>query len=173
MSGTTQRPPGPVTHHLEQDHAVLHALLARAVALPGAVEPAAFAEFRAGILRHIAIEEKLLFPALRRARGGEPHPDWRRLRIDHGAIGSLLVPFPTPELVQELRSILEPHNLVEEGPHGVYADGDLVAAGEAAELIERMRAYPAVRVAPHRDDPRLVRTAAEALALSAKQGAVR
>ncbi|MFO0581660.1 MAG: hemerythrin domain-containing protein [Anaeromyxobacter sp.] len=164
---------GPVTRYLEADHVALHALLERAVAVPGAVEPAAYAGFRAGILRHIAIEEKILFPALRGARGGEPHPDWRRLRIDHGAIGSLLVPFPTPELVTELRSILEPHDVVEEGPHGVYADGDVIAAVEASELVERMRAYPAVRVAPHRDGPRLARTAAEALALSAKQLAVR
>ena len=154
---------------LADDHAALDALLARAVRAVGAVDLEAYGEFRARLLRHIAIEEKILFPAIKEARSGEPHPDWKRLRIDHGAITSLLVPPPTPALVRELRSILEPHNAVEEGPGALYDSADALLARDAAMLVERMRAYPPVKVAPHRDGPRVLRRAEDALRVSAMQ----
>lgn len=160
---------GRITAYLAADHARLDALLTRAVAAPGTIDVAAYGEFRAGLLRHIAMEEKILFPALRVARGGEPHPDWKRLRVDHGAITSLLVPPPTPALVAEIRSILEPHNVLEEGPASVYGGGDALGEGELATLLERMRAYPPVKLAAHRDGPRVLHTAADALRISAKQ----
>jgi hypothetical protein len=161
--------PGPVARHLAADHARLDALLARAVATPGALDRGGFDAFRAGLLRHIAVEEKILFPALREARGGEPHPHWVRLRVDHGAITSLLVGTPTPALVEELRSILVPHDALEEGPGGVYERCDALLGERAAALLERMRAYPPVRVAAYRDGPRVLRTAADALRQSALQ----
>jgi hypothetical protein len=164
---------GPVTRYLADDHVRLDALLARATAAPDGVGLEPYGAFRAGLLRHIAIEEKLLFPRLRELRGGDPHPDWMRLRVDHGAITSLLVPPPTRELVAEIRSILGPHNAIEEGPGAPYASADLLPPAEAAALVERMRAYPPVRVAPYRDGPRVLRTAADALRQSALQFAPR
>jgi hypothetical protein len=169
MNGGERTTRGPVASYLAEDHEVLDALLARAVGEPGAVDLDPFGEFRVRLLRHIAIEEKILFPALRAARGGEAHPDWVRLRIDHGAITSLLVPPPTPELVRELRSILEPHNAVEEAPGGVYAGADEALAREAGELVTRMREYPPVKVAPYRDGPRVLHRAEDALRVSALQ----
>lgn len=162
-------PARPVTAFLAEDHAHLDALLARAVAVPGTVDLDAFGEFRGRLLRHIALEEKLLFPAIRLARGGAPHPDWRRLRIDHGAITSLLVPPPTPALVRELRSILEPHNQVEEAPGALYAAADDLPPREAAALLEQLRRYPPVKVAPYREGPRVLHRADEALRQSALQ----
>jgi hypothetical protein len=160
---------GPVTEHLAADHARLDALLARSIESPGAVDLDAFGEFRAGLLRHIALEEKILFPAVREARGGEPHPHWVRLRIDHGALTSLLVPPPTPELVAEIRSILEPHNALEEGPGALYESCDDLLGARAATVLEQMRAYPPVKVAAYRDGPRVLRRAEDALRASAKQ----
>ncbi len=160
---------GPITRHLCEDHRRLEALLARALARPGEVDLEPFGEFRAGLLRHIALEEKILLPAAREARGGEPLAVARRLRIDHGAITSLLVPTPTPALVAELRSILDPHGVVEEEAGGLYEDCDRLLAGRAEELVERMRAYPQVKVNRYQDGPAVQRTAAGALAASAKQ----
>jgi hypothetical protein len=152
------------------DHERLDALLARAVREPGSFDLAAFDDFRAGLLRHIGIEEKLLFPAIRAARAGEAHPDWRRLRIDHGALTSLLVPPPNEALVDEIRSILEPHNVIEEGPGALYEGCDAVLGPEeASALLERMRNYPPVKVAPYRDGPRVLHRAEDALRVSAKQ----
>jgi hypothetical protein len=162
-----------VTAYLAEDHTRLDGLLARAVRHRGGVDLDAYGAFRAGLLRHIALEEKIVFPAIRAARGGEPHPDWRRLRVDHGAITSLLVPPPTPALVGELRSILEPHNDLEEARGALYESADALA-GEAAAVVESMmRAYPPVKVAPYRDGPRVLRRAEDALRASALQFAPR
>jgi len=161
--------PGPLAQFLAGDHDRLDALLRRALARPGEIDREPYDAFRAGLLRHIALEEKILLPAARRARGGEPLHMARRLRVDHGAITSLLVPTPTPEVAAEIRSILEPHNLAEEEPGGLYETCDLLLAGQADELLDRMRAYPEVRVAPYQDGPGVHRTAASALASSARQ----
>ncbi len=169
MTGTATTDRGPIARFLTADHERLDALLARAARMPGAVDVSAFDAFRAGLLRHIAIEEKLLFPAVRAARGGEPHSDWRRLRVEHGALTSLLVPPPTADLVAELRSILGPHDLLEEGPGALYEAADALLGADAAALVERMRSYPPVKVAPYRDGPRVLHRAEEALRASATQ----
>jgi hypothetical protein len=178
--------PGPISAFLAEDHARLDRLLGGAFAGGDTVDLAAFGAFREGLLRHIAFEEKILLPAMTRARGGVPVPLARRLRVDHGALAALLVATPTPALAGELGIILGPHNLVEEGEDGLYAacDALLMAeeagsarrrgegearAIEAEALVERMRAYPPVRVARYHDGPRVCRTAEEALRVSALQ----
>ena len=160
---------GPISEFLAADHARLDALLDAAVPGPGAVDLAAFGAFREGLLRHIALEEKILLPAARTARGGEPLPQARRLRVDHGAIAALLVPTPTPEIAAELRKILVPHDEAEERVGGLYDSCDTLLAAEAAALLDRMRAYPPVKVARYHDGPRVCRTAEEALRVSALQ----
>jgi hemerythrin HHE cation binding domain-containing protein len=160
---------GPIRKYLAEDHARLEDLLARSVPSGGAFERGPFDAFRAGLLRHIAIEEKILFREARAARAGEPLELFRRLRIEHGALASLLVPTPTAALVTELRSILGPHNEAEEGAGGVYECCDALLAAGAARLLERMHAYPVVKVAPYNDGPRVLRTAEAALRVSAKQ----
>lgn len=159
----------PITRYLTEDHDRLDALLQRALSRQGEVELESFGTFRAGLLRPIGMEEKLLLPAARQARGGEVLPIARRLRIDHGAITSLLVPTPTPEIAAELRSILGPHNVVEEEPGGLYETCDALLAGQAEELVERLGAYPSVKVNRYQDGPNVHRTAASALATSARQ----
>jgi hypothetical protein len=152
-----------------EDHARLEALLGRACDAGSGLDREAFAAFREGLLRHIAREEKILFPALRAALGDEAFPHARRLRVEHGAIAALLVPTPTLGIAAEIRSILGPHNELEEGEGGLYATCDGLLAAEAEALLARIRAYPPVRVAPHRDGPRVCRTAEEALRVSALQ----
>lgn len=160
---------GPISAFLTEDHVRLDALLRRAVERPGLLDRASFDAFRAALLRHIALEEKILLPAAKRARGGDPLPIARRLRVEHGAIASLLVPTPTAEIVGEIRSILEPHNGVEEEPGGLYQACDELLGGEAGALLEKARAYPRVKVARYNDGPGVYRRAADALAASARQ----
>lgn len=160
---------GLISRFLTADHRRLDELLRRALERPGEVARGPFDEFRAGLLRHIALEEKILLPAAREARGGEPLLVARRLRIDHGALTSLLVPTPDAGIAAELRSILEPHDALEEEPGGLYQACDALLAPQAAALIGRMEAYPQVKVARYQDGPRVHRTAAGALAASARQ----
>ncbi len=161
--------PGSIFRFLADDHARLDALLTRAVAGRGALDVGAYGAFREGLLRHIALEEKILLPAARAARGGEPLPQARRLRVDHGAIAALLVPTPTREIAGELRKILAPHDEVEEGEGGLYEECDVLLAARATAILGRMRAYPPVKVARYHDGPRVCRTAEEALRVSALQ----
>jgi hypothetical protein len=163
------RRPGPIHSFLAEDHTRLDALLRRATADPDVMDAASFEEFRSGILRHIAMEEKILLPAAREANGGEPLSAARRLRVEHGAIAMLLVPTPTREIVAEIRSVLSGHNEIEEGPGGLYEQCDQLLAGDAESMIARLRNCPRVKVAPHVDGPGVCRRAEDALRISSRQ----
>jgi hypothetical protein len=62
---------GPLFDFIADDHVRLAGLLQQAKADPETIDYGTYAEFRAGLLKHIAIEEKILLPAARRLRGGE------------------------------------------------------------------------------------------------------
>lgn len=155
--------PGALSELLTAEHRAIDALLDRAVADPARFDHAAFEAFRALLARHIAIEEKVLLPDARRRRGGEPLPLARRLRVEHGAIASLLVPTPDAALVGEIRALLGPHGALEEGPDGIYAQCEALAGGEVDALVARARAMPEVPMAKHFDGPGTYRVAADAL----------
>jgi hypothetical protein len=142
---------GDIERFMSEDHARLDALLRRADRGDGTIDRDAYALFRRGLLRHIAMEEKQLLP-FARAKRGEPLAIAKQLRADHGEIAAMLVPSPTPELCARLRAKLGEHNALEEGTDGLYARCDALAAGDA-EIVERLRAQPEVPVAPHYDGP--------------------
>lgn len=144
---------GPLHAFFDADHRRLDGLLRRAMAEPGRIDPRPFAQFRAGLLRHIGMEEKVLFAAASRARA-DRLPIFAKLRVDHGAIASLLVPTPTPQIVADLLSVLGPHNRREEEPGGVYDICDEAIGAAAAErLVEELAAFPAPPLKPHNDAP--------------------
>jgi hypothetical protein len=128
---------GPIARYLTEDHRRLEDLLARATADPGRIDPELFAQFRAGLLRHIGIEEKVLLPAA-----------------------------PRPDIIARLLEVLARHDALEEGPEGVYAACDDLVAGEVDAILEELRQYPPVRVAAHHDSPLVERHIEEALALA-------
>ena len=80
------REAGPLAQFLAEDHRRLDALLQSAATQPAQVNREVYDQFRAGLLRHIGMEEKILFPAVRRWRGGTPLPIAAKLRLDHGAL---------------------------------------------------------------------------------------
>lgn len=156
-------PASPLRLFLEADHRRLETLLDESLCSDGTVDTARYATFRAGLLRHIGIEEKVVFPAASRGLGG-PLPFARELRIQHAAITSLLVPTPDRALLNELRGLLETHDALEEG-NGAYARCDeLIAAGERDAVLAAAERYPSVPVAKHFDGHGVHRTAASALA---------
>jgi hypothetical protein len=156
--------PGPFFCFLANDHERLDSLLRRAMTAGGVIDRAASAEFRAGLLRHISLEEKILLPAAQRWQGGDPLPIAATLRRDHGALAALLVPTPTPAIVAALRTILAAHNALEEGPGGVYERCEQLAGTEADALLAQLRAAPAVPVAPYADGPQVMSVVRRALA---------
>ena len=144
---------GPIERLLTADHERLDALLRRAFADAGAIDRDAYAAFRKGLLRHIGMEEKILLPSAQRARDGNSLPAAAQLRLDHGALASLLVPSPSPAIGNAIRAILERHNAIEEGSGGVYDACERLAGPEAEALLAALDAAPEVPVNRHIDSP--------------------
>jgi hypothetical protein len=149
-SGENQKV-GPITDFLVKDHGRLEALLQEAVAQAGSVDQGTYDQFRAGLLRHIGMEEKILLPAAQRIRGGEPLPIAAKLRLDHGAIASLLMPPPTAAVIATICAVLKVHNTIEEGPGGLYETCDELAGQEAAQLLAKLQVAPELAVLPCSD----------------------
>ena len=154
---------GPLTRFLVDDHRRLDALFQSATADPITIDQEAYDQFRSGLLRHIGMEEKILMPALQRQQGGAPFPHAAKLRLDHGALAALLMPTPTPTILAGIRGILSAHNPLEEGPDGLYATSDRLAASETDTLIARLRTAPEVTVAPPSDSPAVLKAVRAAL----------
>jgi hypothetical protein len=136
-----------IRRYLSDDHARLDAALHRGD----------YEEFREGLLRHIGIEQKILFPIVR---------DWplvERLHLDHGALAALLVLTPTPAVLIAIRAILSNHNPIEEGPGGLYEECDRRLGPRVDEVLKRIRNYPAVSVAKHVDSQIAIDSARNAL----------
>jgi hypothetical protein len=152
-----------ISRYLENDHCRLDGLLRRAALSSDAAGREALAEFRRRLLKHIAMEEKILLPAIQELRGGEPLPIAAQLRLEHGAIAALLVPTPRPAVIAALKAILTRHNQREEGEGGVYADCDRIANGERESILSRLRSAPEVPAAKHVDSPAVEASARRAL----------
>jgi Hemerythrin HHE cation binding domain len=142
---------GVIARYLEDDHARIDDALRRAARADGQIDPAAYAEFRGALLRHIGMEEKILLPAATAARGGKPFAAAEQLHLDHGALASLLVPTPTRVIVEAIRKILTRHNTLEEGPNGVYAECERLVDLDVDVILKRLQAAPPVAVAPYAD----------------------
>ena len=143
----------PVHEFLRSDHERLAELL-DAARRDGAIDALAFQPFRAGLLRHIGMEEKLLLPALKKACGPEITPVARQMKLDHSALAALLVPTPTPEIVERLETLLAEHNRMEEDPGGVYERCERLDDPARAALLEALRGARDVKLAPYQDGPR-------------------
>jgi hypothetical protein len=155
--------PGILYRYLSADHDRLDALLQLATARPGVIDMEPYSEFRKGLLRHISIEEKIIFPAIAKWQDGKKAAIAERLHVDHGAIVSLLAPPPSPSIILTLRSVLEIHNLLEEQPGGLYQLLENLAGAEAEGILAELHAAPAVSVLPHNEKPEVLEAAKSAV----------
>lgn len=144
---------GEIERFMVGDHVRLDGLLAESERADGSIDEEIYTRFRHDLLRHIAMEEKVLLPDAKARRGGEPLALATQLRRDHGAIAKILVRSPSPSSLAELRDLLGRHNPLEEGPNGLYAMCDELAGAESSAVVERMRAQPAVPLAAYYDGP--------------------
>lgn len=152
---------------LSRDHERLDGLLTECLRAEDEASREIYAEFRRGLLRHIAIEERVLFPELRKHRGITPLE--QQLHRDHAALAALLVPPVSQTGIHQIAAILEVHNPMEESLGGMYELIESLTGEELAPLLARVHAVPVVRVAPHVDTP-LVRRTIEQLLREAAEG---
>ena len=160
----TELKKGPVYRFLADDHARLDLLLRRAFSEQDQIDLHAYSQFRSGLLKHIAMEEKVLLPAAQQAQDGEPLAIAAKLRIQHGALAALLVPSPTCIIGAAIRAILKDHNPLEEGSRGVYEVCERLAGSEAATMLARLQSFAEIKLAPHNDGPLVIESTRRAMA---------
>jgi hypothetical protein len=155
---------GALYQYMADDHERLDSLLQFAVAKPGVIDTQSYHEFRKGLLRHISMEEKIVFPAIARWQGGKKVAIAERLRLDHGALVALLAPPPTPSIMLTIRSILEVHNELEEREGGLYELLEDMAGAEGEQILAQLKSAPPVAVLPNNDKPEVLEAAKKAVA---------
>jgi Hemerythrin HHE cation binding domain len=155
---------GVLYQYLSNDHETLDRILEKATAKPGTVDMESYADFRKRLLRHISIEEKIVFPAIARWQGGRKAPMVDQLHLDHGAIVALMVPPPNPSIILTLKSVFAVHNPIEEDTDGLYDLFEALAGPETDRMLEELKTAPAVPVLPHNPKPELLELAKQALA---------
>jgi len=133
---------GPVHQYLAADHDRLDALFRRATADPRNIDREAYTQFREGLLRHIGMEENVLLPEAQRRARGIPLAIADRIRKDHGALASLMVPPPDASIINTVRAILQVHNALEEQEGGLYQECEQLAGADAAALLGRLKDVP-------------------------------
>lgn len=138
----------PLYHFFTNDHNRIDQLLDKATENPTEVETNYYHQFRTGLLKHIKMEEKVLFPAAQKANGNVPLPLAAKLRLDHAALTSLMVVPPSEEVIKVLRYILQKHDLLEEEPDGMYDVCERLTEGETNTLLQQLEQVAEVPVHP-------------------------
>lgn len=141
---------------MEADHRRLDELLEKSFADPNRIDHASYDAFRQGLLKHIGLEEKILLPLAQKKLGGRLLPKAAKLRLDHGALASLLVPEPTRQIAHALHIILEAHNPLEEGPAGVYEECRKLAGVEAYDILLQLKSAKDVPIAKRLETEKLM-----------------
>lgn len=154
----------PLHAFFTNDHRRLEALLDGAFAKPGHIDHALYDQFRAGLLRHIGMEEKILFVAAQGANGGEPLPIQAKLRLDHGALTSLMVIPPSAELTNVIRHVLDLHDELEEKTGGMYDACEHLAKHQTEALLDRLAQVKETPVLPPNPSPKAIGAARRAMA---------
>lgn len=153
----------PLHNFFENDHNEIDVLLDKATIDINNIDEGYYHQFRTRLLRHIKMEEKILFPAARSINPEVINEVIPQYRLEHGAITALMVPPPTPTLIKVIRHILEKHNFAEEEPGGLYDVCEGLTLGQSQQLLEELMATKEVPVHPPNPAPIAVEAAKRAL----------
>ncbi|WP_367916204.1 hypothetical protein [Leadbetterella sp. DM7] len=146
------------------DHRRIEAIFEEATRSGQQVDLEKYHEFRVGLLTHIKMEEKILFAAAQKANGGEPLPLQARLRLDHGALTSLMVCFPSPEVLKAITYILEQHDILEEEQGGMYEACAKLTQHETQQILENLQKVTLVPVHPFNEAAYVIDVAKRSMA---------
>ncbi|TQD39035.1 hemerythrin domain-containing protein [Haloflavibacter putidus] len=149
----------PIYNFFTEDHRRLDTLLEKATKDPDNVDKDLYREFRIGLLTHIKMEEKVLFPAAKIANGGEPLPNFERFRLEHGAITTLMAVPPNKELLKVLGHVLEKHDEAEEIKGGMYDICENLTQGQTEEILEQLKKVTPVPVLEPNASPAVLKAA--------------
>lgn len=130
------------------DHRRLEQIFEEATKDKHQVDLELYHKFRVGLLTHIKMEEKILFVAAQKANEGQALPLQAKLRLDHGALTSLLVCFPSPDVLQVMEHIMERHDLLEEQQGGMYEACEKLTFSDRQQIILQLKRVTLVPVHP-------------------------
>lgn len=154
----------PLYQFFTEDHHRIDKLLNKATERPGEIDMNYYHQFRTGLLRHIKMEEKTLFPAAKNVDHALMQKLIPRYRLEHGALTALMVPPPTPSLIKAIRYVLEKHDMAEEEPGGMYDVCEALTHGQTQELLDQLAHTEEVPVHPPNPAPIAIESARRALA---------
>ncbi|MCC7532363.1 MAG: hemerythrin domain-containing protein [Bacteroidia bacterium] len=147
---------GVLYNYFAEDHNRIDSYFQKAIVDIQNIDMESYDKFRNGLLRHISIEEKIALPAIARLQSGKPSDDAARIRLEHGAIGALLVPLPTPVVIANIQNILEKHNELEEQRGGIYDRLEQLAGDETQELLNQIKNAPYVTPNKYNEKPEVI-----------------
>ena len=139
-------------------------LLDKAIEQPGEIKMEYYHQFRSGLLRHIKMEEKVLFPAVKKVNPAVMVKLTPRYRLEHGALTALMVPPPTLSVIKVIMYVLEKHDHAEEELGGLYDVCEALTHGQTQELLNQLANTEEVPVHPPNPAPIALESARRALA---------
>ena len=155
---------GAIADFLARDHDRLDALFSRADE-----DGRSYEAFRRGLLKHVGMEEVILVPAARRLSGKAPSLA-AKIRLDHAALTGLLIPAPTRKLLGAIRTILQPHNVLEEEHGGLYEQCERAVGLAADDVYRALLKAPEIPPAAHVDSPQVFGSIEKAVAAAGFPG---
>ena len=153
----------PLYNFFTNDHRRIESLFEKAVENPNDVQTDLYHQFRTGLLKHIKMEEKVLFPAAQKANDNVPLSLQAKLRLDHGALTALMVVPPTPDVIKVIRYVMEKHDILEEEEGGMYDVCEKLTESETQNLLEQLENTTEVPVHPHNKADYALKAAKNAL----------
>jgi len=154
----------PLYQFFTKDHHRLESLLKKASEQPGEIKMEYYHPFRKGLLRHIKMEEKVLFPAAKKVNPAVMEKLTPQYRLEHGALTALMVPPPDLSVIKAIRFVLEKHDYAEEKPGGLYDVCEALTSGQTQELLDQLENMQEVPVHPPNPAPIAIESARRALA---------
>lgn len=146
-----------------EDHKRIDNLLDKATENPEKIDMEIYHHFRVGLLKHIKMEERILFPAAKKANNNQDLPLQAKLKKDHGALSALMVVPPNSDLIKVVRYILEKHDDLEERKGGMYETCEQLTKDETEELVVKLKNTTEVPVHPHNNADFAMKAAINAL----------
>ncbi len=153
----------PLHQFFTKDHHRLSLILNDATKDIQKIDLDVYHKFRIGLLKHIKMEEKILFPAAQKANNGVALPLAAKLRLDHGALTSLMVLPPTKEVITIIQHILKQHDQLEEEQGGMYEACEKLTENETDELLQKLYQSTEVPVHPFNESEYALKAAKNAL----------
>jgi len=154
----------PLHQFFTKDHQRIEYLLDKAAGQPGAIQTEYYNRFRTALLRHIKMEETVLFPAAKKINETVMTGIIPRFKLEHGALTALMVPPPASALIKAIKYVIEKHDKAEEESGGLYDICEALAQGQTQDLLNLLKNTAEVPVHPPNPAPFALEAAKRALA---------